>query len=53
MKSKYLPAVHFSMKAEPAVYALQNLKYYLAGWGSATLSLFFSETEDLPCGYFC
>lgn len=52
MKSKYLPHVHFSMKAEPAGYTLQDLKYHMAGWEGAALFLFFSETEDLLLGFF-
>lgn len=53
MKSKYLPVVHFSLKAEPADYVLQNLKYHPAGWESATTFFFFSETDHLLYGYFC
>lgn len=51
MKSKYVPAVHFSLKAETAGHVLQNFKYHPAGCESAA-SLFFSETEDLQRGYF-
>lgn len=47
MKSKYLPVVHFSLKAEPADYVLQNLKYHPAGWESATT--FFSFLRQIIC----